>query len=55
MVGLGLRFAPRAAINEVIRFGVPAGDVQIAFSMALSPDGRVLVYGGGDYYTSQPL
>ena len=53
MVGLGLRFAPRAAINEVIRFGVPAGDVQIAFSMALSPDGRVLVYGGGDYYTSQ--
>ena len=55
MVGLGLRFAPRAAINEVIRFGVPAGDVQIAFSMALSPDGRVLVYGGGDYYTSSAL
>ena len=53
MVGLGLRFAPRAAINEVIRFGVPAGDVQIAYSMALSPDGRVLVYGGGDYYTSR--
>ena len=25
---------------------------QIAFSMALSPDGRVLVYGGGDSYTS---
>ena len=28
IVDLGLRSAPRGAINEVIRFGVPAGDVR---------------------------
>ena len=50
MVGLGLRFVPRAATNEVVRFAVPAaGNMQLAFRMALSPDGKVLVYGGGEF------
>ena len=49
IVGLGLRFVPRAATNEVVRFAVAAaGNQQLAFRMALSPDGKVLVYGGGE-------
>ena len=56
MVGLGLRFVPRAATNEVTRFtvGLP-GNVQLAYRMALSPDGRVLVYSGGDSHTTSRL
>ena len=47
IVGLGTRFVPRAATNEVMRFAVtPPDNVQLAFRMALSPDGRVLVYAG---------
>jgi serine/threonine protein kinase len=54
IVGLGLRFVPRVATNEVVRFTVTLPrDVQLAYRMALSPDGRVLVYSGGDYYTSR--
>jgi serine/threonine-protein kinase len=49
IVGLGIRFVPRAATNEVMRFTVtPPDNAQLAFMMALSPDGKVLVYSGSE-------
>ena len=46
--------APSSATSEILKFAVtPPGNVQLAYPMALSPDGSVLVYGGGDYYTSR--
>jgi serine/threonine-protein kinase len=48
LVGLGIRFVPRATPDEVTRFAIALPpDLQLDL-MALSPDGRVLVYAGSD-------
>ena len=49
IAGLGARFIPRAAPKEVMRFAVDLPrNVQRVDRIALSPDGKVLVYTGLD-------
>jgi serine/threonine protein kinase len=54
IAGLGVRVLAPATPDSILRFAVtPPNNVQLAYRMALAPNGRVLVYGAGDYYTSR--